>query len=69
MAIRPEELTDEQQRRQDALDRSWAAAQKDLSNPAFVELLDESLARVKALESSETMTAGEFLAHTRSPSE
>ena len=49
--------------------RAWSAAQKDLGNPAFVELLHESLARVNALESSETMTADEFLAQTRSPSE
>ncbi|MCP3912732.1 MAG: hypothetical protein GY713_17460 [Actinomycetia bacterium] len=69
MAMRHEELTDEQQRRQDALDRSWAAAQKDLSNPPFVDLLRESLARVNALESTETMTADEFLAQTSSPSE
>ncbi|MCP4100611.1 MAG: hypothetical protein GY750_04190, partial [Lentisphaerae bacterium] len=45
-----EQLTDEQQRRQDALDRSWAAAQKDLGNPAFIGLLHESLARVNAPE-------------------
>ncbi|MCP3855620.1 MAG: hypothetical protein GY698_12910 [Actinomycetia bacterium] len=69
MAMRHEQLTDEQQRRQDALDRSWAAAEKDLRNPAFVELLRESLARVNGLESTETMTGEEFLAQTEPPSE
>ncbi|MCP4959195.1 MAG: hypothetical protein GY925_07990 [Actinomycetia bacterium] len=69
MAIRHEQQTDEQQRRQDALDRSWAAAQRDRGNPAFVELLRESLARVNALESTATMTGDEFLAQTAPPSE
>ncbi len=60
------ELTAEQRRRQDALDRSWEAAQNDLADPAFVELLNESLARtrINASESTETPTATEFLART-----
>ncbi len=69
MAMRHEELTDDQQRRQDALDRSWAAAEKDLANAEFVELLNESLDRVNASESTETMTAAEFLARTEPPAE
>lgn len=69
MAIRQEQLTDEQRRHQDALDRSWAAAERDLRDPAIVELLRASLDRVNASESTETMTGDEFLSRTRPPDE
>ncbi len=62
-------LTTEQQRYQDALDRSWEAAQNDPADPGLVELHESSLARINGSTTAETMTAAEFLARTEPSSE
>lgn len=65
MAARHEHLTDDEQRRQRALDRSWAAAQKSLGDE---NLVADLRARIERLRTSEAprLSRDEFLAQTDS---
>ena len=65
MAARHEHLTDDEQRRQRALDRSWAAAQKSLGDE---NLVADLRARIERLRTSDAprLSSEEFLAQTDS---
>lgn len=58
-----EHLTDDEQRRQRALDRSWTAAQASLSDE---DLVADVRARIERLRMSDAprLSRGEFLAQT-----
>jgi hypothetical protein len=62
-AARHEHLTDDEQRRQRALDRSWAAAQESLSDE---DLVADLRARIERLRKSDAprLSGEEFLAQT-----
>lgn len=64
MALRREDLSPEQLAHQQGLDRSWAEAQRDLSDPDFRAYLDGSLRRLDDAEPAPTITREEFLAQT-----
>jgi hypothetical protein len=64
MALHREDLTPEQLRRQEALDRSWAAAQRDLADPEFRAYLEESLRQLNEKAPAPLLTREEFLAQT-----
>lgn len=64
MALRRDDLTQEQLERQQALDRSWAEAQRGLADPDFKAYLERSLRRLDATEPAPTLTSEEFLART-----
>lgn len=57
MALRREDLSPEELRRQQALDRSWAAAQRDLADPGFRERLGDSLQRLDATPAAPLVTS------------
>jgi len=63
MAARHEHLTDDEQRRQRALDRSWTAAQAALSDE---DLVADLQARIDRLRTSDAprLSREEFLAQT-----
>jgi hypothetical protein len=63
--VRREDLTPEQLELQRALDRSWAAAQRGLTDPEFRAYLDASLRRLDTKEPAPTLTREEFLALTK----
>ncbi len=63
MAVRREDLNPEEQDRQRAFDRSWAAAQDALADPDFRARLQASIDRVNRSE-ARPMSGEEFLAHT-----
>jgi hypothetical protein len=69
MALRREDLTPEQRERQEALDRSWAGAQRGLADPEFRRYLEESMRRLDEKEPAPFLTREEFLAQTRLPDE
>jgi hypothetical protein len=64
MALHREDLTFEQLRRQEALDQSWAAAQRDLADPEFRAYLEESLRQLNERPPAPLLTREEFLAQT-----
>ncbi|CAN5897738.1 hypothetical protein BH23ACT2_BH23ACT2_26030 [soil metagenome] len=64
MALRREDLTAEEQLRQEALDRSWSEAQRSLSDPSFRDYLERSIERVNASPTSEVLTSEGFLTLT-----
>ena len=68
VALRREELTPEAQERQAALDRSWADAQRALSDPAFREGLERTIERLDTTARAAVLSREEFLART-SPAE
>jgi hypothetical protein len=63
MALRHDDLSPEELARQRALDRSWRAAQKALSDPAMREYVERSIERVNSSDAP-TLTGEEFLAQT-----
>lgn len=63
MAARHEDLNPEEQDRQRALDRSWAAAQEALDDSEFRARLQASIDRVNRSD-ARPMSGEEFLAHT-----
>ena len=65
MALRREDLSPEQLERQRALDRSWAAAQRDLADSEFRAYLEQSLRRLDEKEHVPSLTREEFLAQTK----
>ena len=65
MALRREDLSSEQLDHQRALDRSWAAAQRDLADSEFRAYLEQSLRRLDAKEPGPALTREEFLAQTK----
>jgi len=65
MALHREDLTQEQLERQQALDRSWAQAQRDLADPEFRGYLEGSLRRLDAKRPGPLLTREQFLAQTR----
>ena len=64
MALRREDLTPEQLRHQEALDRSWAAAQRDLANPEFRAYLERSMRALDERPPAPLLSREEFLART-----
>ena len=68
MAVRSEDLNPEEQDRQRAFDRSWAAAQESLDDPHFRARLQTSIDRVNRSE-ARPMSVEEFLAQTDPTSE
>ncbi len=46
MALRREDLTSEQRARQEALDRSWASAQRELADPVCRAFLEAAIRRL-----------------------
>ena len=66
MAVRHEALTKTEVAHQEALERSWSAANEALADPDVRARLQESLARVNESRSSETMSRADFLAVTES---
>ena len=69
MAMRHEDLSDEEAARQAALERTWAGAQQSLADPQFLGYLEASIARLNASGSRTTLTRDEFLAMTETDSE
>jgi hypothetical protein len=69
MALRREDLSPDELERQEALDRSWVAAQSDLADADFRGYLQESLRRLDAEEPPPALTRDEFLARTGAPGE
>ena len=69
MAMRHEDLSEEEAARQAALDRTWAGAQRALADPEFRVYLEQSIARLNASGSRTTLTRDEFLASTEVDSE
>ena len=63
MAVRRDDLSPDEQDRQRALDRSWAAAQEALEDADFRARLEASIARVNASNTT-PRTREEFLAET-----
>jgi hypothetical protein len=60
-----EDLSGEQLERQRVLDRSWAAAQRDLADSEFRAYLEQSLRRLDEKEPATSLTREEFLAQTK----
>lgn len=69
MALHREHFTAEELARQEALDRSWAQAQKDLADPAFRAMLEASIERLRSSPPAPVMTSEEFLAATEPSAE
>ncbi len=69
MAMRHEDLSDEEAALQAALERTWAGAQRSLADPEFRAYLEESIARLNASGSRTTLTRDEFLTMTETDSE
>lgn len=63
MAMRHDDLTDEQLDVQRAYDRSWQAAQETLADPEKRAWLEDGIARANASD-AKPMTDEEFLAST-----
>jgi hypothetical protein len=64
MALRREDLSPEELQRQRALDRSWAAAQRDLADPDFRGRLEGSLQRLDSKPATPLLTREQFLEQT-----
>jgi hypothetical protein len=58
MALRREDLSPEQLEHQQALDRSWAEAQRGLADPEFRAYLEDSIRRLDAMESPSGWSVG-----------
>lgn len=69
MALRREDLNPEELARQRALDRSWEQAHRDLTDPVFRDLLEQSLRQLDTKGPRPMLTRDEFLARTEPPSE
>ncbi len=69
MSVRHEALTEAEVAHQEALERSWLAANEALADPDVRARLRESLVRVNESRSSETMSKAEFLSATESSTE
>jgi hypothetical protein len=65
VARRREDLTAEQLRHQQALDRSWTEAQRGLADPEFRAYLEASLRRLDDEKPSVAITREEFLEQTK----
>jgi hypothetical protein len=65
MALRRDDLSPEQLEHQRALDRSWAAARRDLADAEFRAYLEQSLRRLDEKEPGPSLTREEFLAQTK----
>ncbi|HUF33741.1 MAG TPA: hypothetical protein VMN58_11105 [Acidimicrobiales bacterium] len=63
MAMRHDELSEEELARKHAVERSWEVAQQALANPEFRQYLDESIERVNR-STAPPLTSDEFLAQT-----
>lgn len=63
MAMRHDELSEEELARKRAVERSWEAAQRALADPKFRRYLDESIERVNC-STAPPLTRDEFLAQT-----
>lgn len=63
MAMRHDDLTEEQLELQRAYQRSWDAAQEALADPEYRAWLDENIERVNK-SSAKPITREEFLAMT-----
>lgn len=68
MAMRHDELSEEELARKRAIERSWDAALRAMADPEFREHLDESIDRVNR-STAPVLTRDEFLAQTASPTE
>ncbi len=64
MALHREDLSPEQLEVQRGLDRSWAAAQRDLADPEMRAYLEASIRRLDEAEPAPLLTREEFLAQT-----
>lgn len=64
MALRREDLSPEELERQRALDRSWADAQRDLTDPDLRGRLEGALQRLDAKPIAPLLTPKEFLEQT-----
>lgn len=64
MALRREDLSPDERARQEALDLSWAEAQRSLADPEFRAYLVESIRRLEAKDPAPILTREEFLAQT-----
>lgn len=64
MARPREDLSPDQLEHQHALDRSWVAAQRGLSDPRFRAYLEDSICRLDAKETPPLLTREEFFAQT-----
>lgn len=64
MSVRHEDLTEAEVAHQEALDRSWSAANEALTDPEFRARLHESLVKVNESRSSATKSKAEFLSAT-----
>ena len=69
MAMRHEDLSDEEAARRAALEQTWAGAQRSLADPEFRAYLDDSIARLNTSRSRTTLTRDEFLSMTETDSE
>lgn len=63
MAMRHDELSEEELARKCALERSWEAAQRAMADPDFRKVLVESIERVNG-SNAPLLTRDEFLAQT-----
>lgn len=63
MAMRHDELSEEELARKRAVERSWEAAQRAVADPKFRKDLDESIERVNHSRAP-LLTRDEFLAQT-----
>jgi hypothetical protein len=69
VALRREDLSPEQLEHQRALDRSWAEAQRDLSDPEFRGRIEQSLRRLDTQEPPPSVSRDDFLARTEPPAQ
>lgn len=64
VALRREDLSAEQLKRQQALDRSWHEAEQGLADPELRAYLETSLRRLDEDPSAPLLTREQFLAQT-----
>lgn len=65
VALRREDLSAEQLKRQQALDRSWHEAEQGLADPELRAYLEASLRRLEEDPSAPLLTRDQFLAQTK----
>jgi len=65
VALRREDLSAEQLKRQQALDRSWHEAEQGLADPELRAYLEASLRRLDEDPSAPLLTREQFLAQTK----
>jgi hypothetical protein len=68
MAVRHDDLSPEEAARQEALDRSWDAAQQALADASIRSYLEASIDRINR-SSAPPITVDEFLAQTNPSTE